>query len=91
MIRNIKGISNINEKMLKHNRIVSCRVKMMNVSECDSEESGCYKQINSTTVFYYLPHDAETSLRKGKNAIHVLDELGKRHISYLRDSNDKTY
>ena len=53
-----------------------------------SEVSGYFKQINRTTLFYYFPHDAETVLRKGLNAIYALDEIGQWSISNSHDSDD---
>ena len=50
-----------------------------------SEVSGYLKQINRTTVFYYFPHDVETVLIKGLNAIYALAEIGQRSVSKSHD------
>ena len=60
----------------------------MNVMPYRSEVSGYYKQINGTTVLYSFPHDVETVLRKGFNAIYELADIGQRSISKLCDSDN---
>ena len=55
-----------------------------------SEVSGCHEQINGATVFYSLPHDTETSFRKGQNALHVIAKIGQHCIKNLHGSNDTT-
>ena len=61
----------------------------MNVMACSSEVSGCCKQINGTTVFYYFPRDPETLLIKGLNVICALAEIGQWSISKLHDSDNE--
>ena len=60
----------------------------MNVLDIISEVSSYYKQIKGTTVFYSVPHDVETALIKGKNAMNAMAEIGQRHINNLYDRNN---
>ena len=60
----------------------------MSVMAYRSEASGHHKQINGTTFFYSFPHDVETVLRKGLNAIHVLADIDQRSTSKLCDSDN---
>ena len=62
----------------------------MNVIVYSSEASGYYKQINGATVLYSFPHDIETALTKGINAIHALSEIGQWSISNACNNNDAT-
>ena len=50
----------------------------MNAMARRSRVSGYYKQVNGATVFCSFPHDRETALIKGMDAIHALAELGQR-------------
>ena len=64
------------------------RVHSMSVTAHKSEVSGCCKQINGATMFYSFPHDMETVLRKGLNAICAFSQIGQRSISKSCDSNN---
>ena len=60
----------------------------MDIMEHSSEASGHHKEINGTTVFYSVPHDVETVLRKGLNAICILADIGQRTIIELHNSDN---
>ena len=49
----------------------------MNAMIRSSEVIGYFKQINGATMFYSFPHDIETALIKGMNAIYTLAEIGQ--------------
>ena len=62
----------------------------MNAMVQSSEASGCCKQINGATVFYYFPHDIETALIKVMNEIYELAEIVQRSISNAFNNNNTT-
>ena len=63
----------------------------MNATTRSNEVSGYCKQINGTTAFYSFPHDVETTLQKGMNAIHSLAKTFQRSTNNSHDSNKETF
>ena len=62
----------------------------MNEMVRSSEVSGYFKQENGATVFYSFPHDIETALIKGINAIYALAETGQRSTNSVHNDNHTT-
>ena len=62
----------------------------MNAMVRSSEASGYFKQANGATVFYSFPHDIETALIKGMNAIYAFAEIGQQSLNSVHDNNYKT-